>query len=121
MKAARQLVGLWPHAKPPDPETYAAGIAATLAGYPLGIVQECCDPRTGLARSREFPPTVAAIVEWCDVRLAFYRSLAAHNGRLMLVSERRQPEFSEEHCAQMRERIAAIPRVHFRSMEASSS
>src|SRR5476651_1768502 len=71
-KSAKQLMGQWPHAKPADPEVYAASIAATLAGYPLGVVQECCDPRIGLAREREFPPTVAVIVAWCDKRLKFH-------------------------------------------------
>lgn len=58
-----------------------ASLAATLAGYPLGIVQECCDPRKGLARTREFPPTVAAIIEWCDLRLAHHKAVAAYQGR----------------------------------------
>jgi len=49
-----------------------------LAQYPLGIVRECCDPRYGLARAREFPPTVACIVEWCDRRLEFHRNWAAY-------------------------------------------
>jgi hypothetical protein len=75
-KAAKQLVGCWPHAKPPDPQGYADGLAAVLAQYPLGLVQECVDPRTGLARSREFPPTVACVVEWCDKRLAYHQSVA---------------------------------------------
>jgi hypothetical protein len=74
--AAERLIGQWPHARPPDAKTYAASLAAVLAGYPLGLVQECCDPRTGLARTREFPPTVAAIVEWCDKRLDHHRTVA---------------------------------------------
>lgn len=77
VKAARQLVGCWPHARPPEPETYAAALAAVLAQYPLGVVNECVDPRRGLAREREFPPTVAAVVEWCGRRLAWHRSVAA--------------------------------------------
>lgn len=76
LEAGRKLIGQWPHAKPADPETYAASLAAVLAQYPLGLVQECVDPRAGLARSREFPPTVACVVEWCDNRLAFHQSLA---------------------------------------------
>lgn len=108
---AKQLIGCWPHSSPPDPKTYAASIAATLAGYPLGVVQECCDPRTGLARGREFPPTVAAIVSWCDSRLAFHQQLAAWKPRPPALPA---PEYSEEHCAEMRERIAAIPGTYFK-------
>ena len=73
LKATKQLIGAWPHANPPDPAGYAASLAAALAAYPLGLVQECCDPRTGLAKTREFPPTVQSINEWCDRRLAYHR------------------------------------------------
>jgi hypothetical protein len=76
LDAAERLIGQWPHAKPPNPKTYSAAIAAVLTGYPLGLVQQCCDPRTGLARHREFPPTVAAIVAWCDLRLAWHQAMA---------------------------------------------
>lgn len=73
LKAAKRLVSAWPYSSPPDPEGYAAALAAALAGYPLGIVEECCDPRTGLARVREYAPTVASIVEWCDNRMIYHR------------------------------------------------
>lgn len=76
--AAERLIGQWPHARPPDAKTYAASLAAVLAAYPLGLVQECCDPRTGLARSREFPPTVAALVEWLDGRLEWHQTVARY-------------------------------------------
>ena len=80
LKAAKQLVGCYPHAKPPDPEIYAGALAAVLAQYPLGLVEECCDPRCGLARKREFPPTVACVVEWCDSRLKYHQTMAnCHN------------------------------------------
>lgn len=81
LKAAKQLVGSFPHARPPEPETYAAAIGATLAQYPPRIVNECVDPRVGLARKREFPPTVASIIEWCDARLAHYEALAKYEAR----------------------------------------
>lgn len=80
-QAAKKLVGQWPHARPADPETYADTLAAVLAQYPLGLVQECVDPRVGLARAREFPPTVAAVVEWCDKRLEWHRAIAQHQPR----------------------------------------
>lgn len=93
--AAEQLLGQWPHAKPPNPKTYSAAIAATLAAYPPGIVQECCDPRKGLARTREFPPTVAAIIEWCDLRLAHHIAVAAYQGNARpreVIEEQISPE-----------------------------
>lgn len=81
LKAAKQLVGCFPHARPPDPEIYAAAIGATLAGYPPRVVSDCVDPRIGLARKREFPPTVASVVEWCDARLSYYQTLARYEAR----------------------------------------
>jgi hypothetical protein len=81
LKAAKQLVGSFPHARPPEPETYAAAIGATLAAYPPAVVNECVDPRIGLARKREFPPTVASVVEWCDARLSYYQALARYEAR----------------------------------------
>lgn len=96
---ARKLVGCYPHAKPPDPNTYAGALADVLEQYPLGVVQECCDPRTGIVRSREFPPTVACIVKWCDLRVGGYRAVAERGAPKVKV------EYSEEHCASMRKRL----------------
>lgn len=84
-------------------------MAAVLAGYPLGVVEECCDPRTGLARSREFPPTAAAVVEWCDRRLLYHRQWAQY------VPVRKTPEydareFSNEHRKTMLGRLQALMR-----------
>ncbi len=81
VNAAESLIGQWPHAKPPDPKRYSAALAATLASYPRAIVEECCDPRCGLALKREFPPTVAAVVEWCDRRLEFHKAVAGYKGK----------------------------------------
>lgn len=114
---AEKLIGCWPHAKPPDPKTYMAAVAATLAGYPLKIAQDCCDPRTGLAREREFPPTVAAIVAWCDPVLADLKSWAEHKPS-PVPWRAPEPEYPEEHRAEMLKRIAEIPKVYFRPMGA---
>lgn len=105
IKAAKQLIGLWPHAKPEDPEVYIGGLASALAQYPLGLVHECVDPRRGLAREREFPPTVACVVEWCDRRLLFHQTLAAFNG---LPARREEPDYSSEHRATMLQRLSKL-------------
>lgn len=107
IKAARQLAGSWPHARPPDPDGYAASLAAALAAYPLGVVQECCDPRTGLAQSREFPPTVAAIVEWCEKRVVYHRG-SVKWGRLEGERRREEATFSDEHRKSMLDRLKAL-------------
>ena len=105
IKAARQLAGSWPHARPPDPDGYAASLAGALSAYPLGVVQECCDPRKGLAQTREFPPTVAAVVEWCDRRVTFHRGMVKW-GEIKTPRE----EFSEEHRKSMLMRLQALMR-----------
>ena len=82
-----------------------ASLAAALAGYPLGIVEECCDPRTGLARSREFLPTVAAIVEWCDRQLKYHLTIAEWKPLPQRPPER---EFSAEHRQKMLTRLSKV-------------
>jgi hypothetical protein len=92
LKAAKQIVGCFPHARPPEPETYAGALGATLAAYPPHIVSECADPRVGIVRKLRFPPTVAELVEWCDHRLAHYQALARYQAR----EERPEREFTDE-------------------------
>lgn len=102
IKAAKQLVGCWPHARPADPETYAAALAAVLAQYPAGVVAECCDPRVGLARKREFPPTVACVVEWCDERVEFHRRWSTFVPHQAIVDDYRPV------APEVRERVGAL-------------
>jgi hypothetical protein len=105
LEAAKKLVGQWPHAKPADPETYAAALAAVLTQYPLGLVEECVDPRRGLSRSREFPPTISCLVEWCDTRLDWHQKLAAYRP----IAERPpEPHYSDEHRATMLQRLSKL-------------
>src|SRR5215468_5070503 len=63
---AKQLIGSFPHARPPEFETYLAALAAVLSDYPASIAAACCDPRSGLARNIKFPPTAAEVIEWCE-------------------------------------------------------
>jgi hypothetical protein len=114
-RLGKMLVSAWPHANPPDPKGYAASIASVLEQYPLGVVEECCDPRLGLARGREFPPTIAAVTTWCENRIAHYRftirQADAEDGR------KREAEFTPEHCKSMRERLAALMNGLFNSAD----
>lgn len=96
----KRLLGAWPHANPPDPVGYARSIAETLAQFPLGLVEECCDPVRGLARTREFPPTVAAVTEWCERRLKQHQGMVRWGEKK--AAER--PEFPPEHRARMLQR-----------------
>jgi len=99
LRQAKRLVGCYPHARPPDPVEYANALADVFEQYPIGVVNECCDPRTGIARVREFPPTVACLVEWCDRKLAAYRAIGSRP------LPRPEISYSEEHCATMRKRL----------------
>lgn len=108
LEAGRQLIGQWPHAKPADPETYAAALAAVLAQYPLGLVEECVDPRRGLARERDFPPSVACLVDWCDKRLAFHQSVAGYQGRAAVANSPVEQDFSDDHCRDMLGRLSRL-------------
>lgn len=99
----KKLLSAWPHARPPNPAGYAASLAAVLEGYPLGVVEECCDVRTGLARHREYLPTPAAIVEWCDRRVTFHRGMVKWGERV-----KPERQFSDEHRKSMLERLKSL-------------
>ena len=105
IKKAEMLAAQWPHAKPPNMSAWLAGLAATLAQYPLGVIDECVAPGSGLASEREFPPTQACVKDWCDKRLREHQAFASWVPRLPKPPER---EFSDEHCATMRSRLQAL-------------
>lgn len=102
-EAGKRLLGSFPHAKPADPEGYALSIAMVLQQYPLGVVQNCCDPRTGLAREREFPPTVASIVDWCELRVKRHQGAVIHARQIEA-----EKEFTEHHRKTMLGRLAEL-------------
>ena len=116
LEQAKKLVAAWPHANPPNPLGYAASLAAVLEQYPLGLVQECCDPRTGLAKTREFPPTVQSINEWCDRRLAYHRGAIKH-GEIKAREAAENSRFSEEHERGMLERLRELMHGIFRQSQ----
>jgi hypothetical protein len=101
----KQLVGQWPHTNPPNPGAYSLSVAKTLEKYPLGVAEECCDPQTGLARYREFPPTVASIVDWCERTTRAYVAIAE---RQRPADAKPEPVYTDEHRATMRDRIKRL-------------
>ncbi|HET7156090.1 MAG TPA: hypothetical protein VFI87_12060 [Hyphomicrobiaceae bacterium] len=104
-RAAKQLVGSYAHLRPDNPETFLASIAAVMAQYPLGIIEEAADPRRGIARKVEFL-SVKSLVEWCDARLAFYQGLASY---IALPPKREEPELTPE---EWRRSNAALRGLH---------
>lgn len=89
-KAAKKLVGSYAHLRPGDPDTFIESIAEVLAQYPLGVVAECVDVRTGAARKIEFL-TVRALVEFLDARMEFHTALARHVPRAAIVPPAPRP------------------------------
>lgn len=98
----KKLIGYYPHARPPDPDGYADGLSTLFEKYPLGIVEACCDV-SGIARQRDFPPTIKAVADWCDSRLAADQAVSRRGP-----PPPPAPVFSEEHCKSMRERLQAL-------------
>lgn len=86
-KAADKLVRQWPHAKPPDADAWIDAIATALECYPPGIVAECVDPRIGLFKTREFPPTGVAVHDWCAARLEYHAKWAKYAPRPKLIEK----------------------------------
>jgi hypothetical protein len=105
LERARDLIKQWPHARPPDEDGWITSLAAVLAQFPPAVVDECCDPRRGLAREREFPPTVACVVEWCENRLKYHQALANFKG---LPAKRIDVDYSPEHRATMLQRLSKL-------------
>lgn len=100
-KMAKRLTGSYANLRPHDPDGFIASIAAVLAQYPARLVEECCDPRIGIARKVEFL-SVKSLAEWCDAKLAFYQSLAAHKPVLRLAPPELPPEQAKRGLAAFR-------------------
>jgi hypothetical protein len=77
LKAAKDLGGNFSSLRPDNPARFFEGVARILVEYPLGIVEECIDPRVGLASKIEFL-SLHALKVWLDERLTFHQSLAAY-------------------------------------------
>lgn len=107
LKAVKQLLAAWPHLNVPDPAGYGASLGAVLEQYPLGVVGECCDVRTGLAREREFPPTPKAIIDWCDVRVKQHQGAIIWS-RQEAAAKREERIFTDEHRESMLQRWSKL-------------
>lgn len=62
-----------------DPDAYVAAIAAVLSSYPLEVIREVTDPRTGIAATEKFAafmPNAGELKIHCDGVAAFRDRLA---------------------------------------------
>lgn len=107
LRNAKKLVAAWPYLNAQDPAGYAASLGAVLADYPLGVVEECCDPRSGLARTREFPPTVQSVIEWCDKRVKQHQG-AIIWARKEAGKQAESDRFTPEYRQSMLQRLKAL-------------
>lgn len=65
-----QMVGRYPNGGAQAGKVYIGSLAATLCNYPRSIAIACADLMTGVTATREFMPTPASIIAWCDLRKA---------------------------------------------------
>ncbi len=72
---------------------FIESVALVLIDYPLALVEECVDPRRGLARKSPFL-AISGLIEWLDDRLEFYKGLAAWRGQV----EQTRPELTPAEC-----------------------
>lgn len=75
LRQAKRLTGSFSNLRAPDPEQFAEAVADVLEQYPLGLVEECCDARIGLARKVEFL-SIKSLADWLDQRGAHYAALS---------------------------------------------
>jgi hypothetical protein len=68
-----------------DPEMFKVNIGMVLEQYPIDTVRFVTDPRTGIQRRCNWPPTVKEVVDACDqhiqasARTARYRNWGKRN------------------------------------------
>jgi hypothetical protein len=59
-----------------DPEGFKLNIGLVLEQYPIETIRFVCDPRTGVQRTSEWPPSVANMVTACEAHIASVAKLA---------------------------------------------
>jgi hypothetical protein len=67
---ARLLVGCYRKDDAGDPEVFARAVVAVLMRYPPDVVGQVTEPATGLPSRLKWLPSIAEIVEACDVAMA---------------------------------------------------
>src|SRR5205823_1005596 len=66
-KAADQLVGQFASLRADNPKVFIQAVSDVFEQYPPGVVEECIDPRTGLASRVEFL-SLKSLGDWCRER-----------------------------------------------------
>lgn len=71
-KAVAILTGSWPHACPPDPDVYVAGMMQELRGYSPAVLSIAI---SRARRTLQWLPSIAHMVQLCDVVVAEFTRL----------------------------------------------
>lgn len=65
---ARAVFAAYRSADFADPENYLLQLASVLERYPIEVVKKATDAAgDGIQRQCKFPPSIAEMVEWCDI------------------------------------------------------
>lgn len=107
IKQAEKLTAAWPNLNAHNPLGYVTTLAAVLQKYPLGVVEECCDPAHGLALEREFPPTPKAIADWCERRVKQHQGYIIW-ARKLAAEKAEEQAFSDDHRQTMLGRLSKL-------------
>ena len=78
---AALLFGCYRRGDANDPDTYSAAVAAVLSRFPQHVVEYVTDPRTGLAGTYEWLPSVAEVKKACTERQAYLDRLDDYDRR----------------------------------------
>ena len=72
---AARLIHQFPTCRPAGPDEFADSVARILQRYPLGVVEEACDPTCGVALGGPFL-SLDMLYKWLENRMADYTEVA---------------------------------------------
>lgn len=81
VQRAALLFGCYRRGDANDPDTYSAAVAAVLSRFPQHVVEYVTDPRTGLAGTCEWLPSVAEVKKALTERQAYLDRLDDYDRR----------------------------------------
>jgi hypothetical protein len=84
-----------------DPDGFMVSLGMVLEQYPDDVIVYITDPRTGVQRGKNWPPTIAEIVTACDDRIAHlkrierYENWGKRNSSLLEGQRPENPSYEE--------------------------
>lgn len=79
---AKNLLGYFRTGEASDPDVYTAGIIAVLSDYPIAIIRQVVDPRTGLPSKFKWLPAIAEVKEACETEMEPIRRQRARDAQI---------------------------------------